>query len=155
MKKVFLSTAFSHKVDYQTGAVVPEFRAAVAQILKALREEAKVEVYCALEATGWKMAADDLPEVGVQKDLAELDAADELLALVHEQPSVGVQFEIGYAVAKGKPVILAMEAGGKLAYFNQGVVSIGLVTLVTYDDASSLIKQLAIAVHAPEEEVAT
>jgi hypothetical protein len=42
-----------------------------------------------------------------------------------------------------------------MAYFNQGLVGAGLVTLITYDDPASLAKQLAIAVHAPEGELAT
>jgi len=150
MKNVFLSTSFSHVIDADTGKVLPEFREKIEHILHSLRTEAKVKVYCDMEDEKWHMPG-GLPERGVRKDMSTLDNADLLLALVGEQPSVGVEFEMGYMVAKGKPVILAMQSGGKLAFFNQGLVSAGLVTLLTYDDASSLARQLAIAVNAPEE----
>ncbi|HJQ08863.1 MAG TPA: nucleoside 2-deoxyribosyltransferase [Candidatus Saccharimonadales bacterium] len=148
MKKVFLSTSFSGQVDAATGRVLPEFRVGVEKVLGALRKE--VEVFCAIEQEGWLLANDVPPEVGVQEDLAQIDASDVLLALVEEKPSAGVQFELGYAVAKGKRVILAARHGSELAYFNKGVVSAGLVTLVLYDDAASLVKHFIVALHAPE-----
>jgi nucleoside 2-deoxyribosyltransferase len=154
MKNVFLSTSFSHVIDAETGKVLPEFRAKIEHILHNLRTEAQVKVYCDMEDEKWRMPG-GLPERGVAKDMSTLDSADLLLALVEEHPSVGVEFEIGYMVAKAKPVILAMHAGGKLATFNQGLVSAGLVTLITYDDASSLARQLAIAVNAPDEALTT
>jgi len=150
MKKLFLSTSFAHVINAETGEVLPAFRHNIEQILHSLRTEAQVTVYCDMEAEKWKMPA-GMPEKGVGKDMKALDEADLLLALVEEHPSVGVEFEMGYMTAKGKPVILAMQADGHLAAFNQGLVSAGLVTLLTYDDATSLAKQLAIAVNAPEE----
>jgi nucleoside 2-deoxyribosyltransferase len=154
MKNVFLSVSFSHIINADTGKVLPEFRQKVEQILHSLRTEAHVKVYCDMEDEKWHMPG-GLPERGVSKDMSTLDNADLLLALVEEHPSVGVEFEMGYMVAKSRPVILAMQAGNKLAFFNQGLVSAGLVTLITYDDASSLAQQLAIAVNAPDEAIAT
>lgn len=150
MKNVFLSTSFAHVIDANTGRVLPEFRAKIEAILHSLRTEAKVKVFCDMEDEKWRMPG-GLPERGITKDINTLKNADVLLALVSELPSVGVEFEMGYMVAKGKPVLLAMHANAQLAHFNQGLVSAGLVTLLTYDDASSLARQLAIAVHAPAE----
>jgi nucleoside 2-deoxyribosyltransferase len=150
MKNVFLSTSFPHVIDADTNKVVPEFRRKLEEILHSLRSETKVKVFCDMEDEHWKMPG-GLPERGVAKDVATLDEADLLLALVEDHPSVGVEFEIGYMVAKNKPVVLAMHADAQLAHFNQGLVSAGLVTLITYDDASSLARQLAIAVNASEE----
>ncbi|HLZ15151.1 MAG TPA: nucleoside 2-deoxyribosyltransferase [Candidatus Saccharimonadales bacterium] len=154
MKRVFLSTSFSHKVDYASGEVLPDFRKELEQLLRGLRGQANIEVFCAMEHEKWKINAGVPPEVGIEKDLAEIDRADVLVALVHDQPSVGVQFEIGYCVAKGKPVLLAMQSGNKLAYFNHGLVSAGLVTLITYDDSASLVRQLTVALNVPGEELA-
>ncbi len=137
-------------IDADSGKVLPDFRQKIEQILHSLRSEARVKVYCDMEDSKWHMPG-GLPEWGVGKDMSTLDNADLLLALVEDHPSVGVEFEMGYMVAKSKPVVLAMRSGGKLAIFNQGLVSAGLVTLITYDDASSLARQLAIAVNAPEE----
>lgn len=135
--------------------MLPDFRHNVESVLKSLRKDMGVKVFCALEDEGWKMDLEVPAEVGIKRDLLAVNEADVLLVLVHEQPSVGAQFEIGYMVAKGKPVVLAMEAGGNMAYFNEGLVGAGLVTLITYDDPASLSQQLAIAIHAPEEELAT
>jgi nucleoside 2-deoxyribosyltransferase len=151
MKKVFLSTSFSGKVDYSTGEVQPAFRKEIETILEALRGE-EMDVFCAVEDEGWNIT-NTPPEVGVKHDLDRVDEAEVLLALVEETISAGVQFELGYAVAKGKQVILATAAGVKVAYFNQGVVSNGMMTLLTYDNVATLIQQLDVALHAPEENV--
>jgi nucleoside 2-deoxyribosyltransferase len=153
MKNIFLSTSFAHVIDADSGQVIPEFRKKIEEILHSLRTEAKVKVFCDMEDEKWRMPG-GLPERGIVKDINTLQEADLLLALVSEHPSVGVEFEMGYMVAKGKPVLLAMHADAQLAHFNQGLVSAGLVTLVTYDDASSLARQLAIAVNAPQEVLA-
>jgi nucleoside 2-deoxyribosyltransferase len=152
MKKVFLSTSFSGKVDYASGEVLPEFRKEIEAILEALRKTPDIEVFCAVEDEGWNINQTP-PEVGVKFDLERVDDADVLLALVEETISAGVQFELGYAVAKGKQVVLASAISAKVAYFNQGVVSNGMMTLVTYDNVATLIKQLDVALHAPKENV--
>jgi nucleoside 2-deoxyribosyltransferase len=150
MKNVFLATSFAHVIDADSGDVIPEFRKKVEEILRSLRTQAQVKVYCELEDAEWHMPG-GLPERAAIKDINTLDEADLLLCLVAEHPTVGAEFEMGYMVAKGKPVLLAMSANGQLANFNQGLISAGLVTLITYDNASSLAKQLAIAVNAPKE----
>jgi len=150
MKKVFLSTSFSGKVEEQSGQIVPEFRAFIEQVLAGLRKDDMAEVFCAVEHEGWLIANDIPPEVGVKKDIEELNKAEVLVALVHDKPSAGVQFDLGYAVAKGKRVILASHQGEQLAYFNQGAVSSGFMTHLSYEDTGALISQLTLAVHAPD-----
>jgi nucleoside 2-deoxyribosyltransferase len=147
MKKVFLSTSFSGQVD-EYGAILPEFRKSIESLLEGLRKS-ELEVFAAVEHDGWMIAANVPPEIGVQKDLEELDTAEVLLALMDDKPSAGVQFELGYAVAKGKRVVLARHSAGQLVYFNQGVVSAGMMTLVEYDDIAGLVRQLPIAINAP------
>ena len=154
MKQIFLSTSFSGKVDEQTGWIVPEFRAFIEEILVGIRKHEMADAFCAVEHEGWMIANDVPPETGVKQDLEKLDASEALVALVHDKPSVGVQFEIGYAVAQGKQVILAHHADDDLAYFNQGLVSGGYITAVSYDDVESLVQQLTVALHAPDDDVA-
>jgi nucleoside 2-deoxyribosyltransferase len=130
--------------------VAPEFRQFIEGLLQTLRTE-DLEVFAAIEHEGWMLSSNVPPEVGVQKDIAELDAADVLVALVDDKPSAGVQFELGYAVAKEKQAVLAHTAGATLAYFNQGLVSAGLVTIVSYDQPDALAAQLTVAINAPAE----
>jgi Nucleoside 2-deoxyribosyltransferase len=141
MKKVFVSTSISSKVDKRSGQIEPEFRRFITQILKDLRREG-ISVFAAIEDEGWSISVEQPSTVGILKDLEQLAEADVLLAIMHDALSAGVQFEIGYAVARGKPVILAYESKMQMAYFNEGIANAALVTMVSYDSVKSLIYQL-------------
>jgi nucleoside 2-deoxyribosyltransferase len=149
MKKIFLATAFAGHLNEQTGEVAPVYRQSIEAILKALREQPDLEVFCAPEDDGWKMPSDP-PAISLTADLEKLDESDMLIALIQDKPSVGVQFEMGYAVAKGKQVTLAMAAGAELGSYNQGLVSAGMMTLITYDTPADLKTHLPLAVNEPE-----
>lgn len=149
MKKVFLSTSIADKID-DNGNVLAEYRMFIESILDGLRK-AGLEVHAAIENDGWRLDMETPPEINIQKDVDEVNAAGVLIALVNDRPSVGVQFEIGYAVAKEKRVILAHPTNLKLAYFNQGAVGAGMITLVSYEDTKNLVSQLVVAVNAPPQ----
>lgn len=127
---------------------MPDFRKHIENIIEALRKSG-MAVFAALEDEGWKLTHNVPPEVGVQKDVTEINVADVVVALVQDKPSTELQFEIGYAVAKEKRVILARRGKEDLAYFNQGVVRSGLATLITYEDVPSLINQLIKTINTP------
>lgn len=152
MHKVFLGTAFSSgKINEVTGEVLPEFRMLIERLLATLRELDDVEVFCAVEDENWILSKDP-PEIGVAKDIGELDNADIFLAFVEKYPSAGVQFEIGYALAKGKRVLLVARSEEELTYFNKGIIGAGLVTLITYEKNPAVVKdQLAVAISAPAD----
>lgn len=149
--QVFLSTSFYNKVDQQTGQALDEFKVFVSRVLESIRGEGD-DVFCAIETEGWRMNSAP-PEFTVQQDLAEVDNADVLLALVDDETAAGVQFELGYALGKGKKVIIAAPSHHTMSYFNQGAVSAGLITYITYDNVTNLLQQLPIALHAPVTEV--
>ena len=149
MKKVFLATSFTGQMDYTNGVVSGEYKAAMEALLQLLRKDDMFEVYNTLESANWKIG--QTPEADVHKDLKHLDESEVFLALIEDKPSASLEFEIGYAVGKGKQVVLAIETGHELSYFNQGTVSAGLVTLITYDDAAGLLNQLVVAINAPAE----
>lgn len=149
MKKIFLATSFSGHLNEQTGEVRAAYRSSIEAILKSLRSQPGVEVFCAPENDGWKLPSDP-PAISLATDLARLDEADMLIALIQDKPSVGVQFEMGYAIAKDKQVVLAMAAGADLGSYNQGLVSAGLLTLVAYDTPADLKVHLPLAVNEPE-----
>lgn len=146
MSKLFLATSFSGHVDYETGIVVPEYRRTIEGILSALRTTGEFDVFCAVEYEGWVISGDVPPEVGVQKDLAEIDEADIVLAVLPTGIiSAGIQYEVGYADAKGTHVVLATEKGTELAYFNQGVVALGRVAHIAYESSEDLALQMRTA----------
>jgi hypothetical protein len=146
--KVFLASSISHEIDPDSGLVFPSFRHFMDQLLTGLRAVEDIEVFCAIEYEDWKVS-EAPPELGVQHDLEELKSADMVVALLHDKPSVGVEFEIGFAVGYGKPVVLVRHISEPLAYFNQGVVSSGLASYVSYEHMNELLSQLEIALRSP------
>ena len=141
MKKLFVATSFSGQVDYVTGHVKSEFRKSIEAILESLRVIGGFTVFCAIEHEGW-VISNDPPEVGVAKDLEEIDASDGVLAILHDAPSAGVQYEMGYANGQNKQVFAATPAEEKLAYFNQGLVNLGNIIHISYENHELLAEQL-------------
>jgi nucleoside 2-deoxyribosyltransferase len=143
MNRLFLATSFSGHVNYETGEVNPEYRNKVEAVIDALRDIGGFTVFCAVEHENWIIPKDVPPEVGVEKDLIEIDRSDVVFALLPTGLiSAGLQYEIGYADAKGKNVILATELGSELAYFNQGVVNLRRVTHIEYENPESIVANM-------------
>ena len=112
-------------------------------MLKALRDLGGYSVFCAVEHEDWIIANNIPPEVGVEKDLAEIELSDIVLALLPiGLVSAGLQYEIGFADAKGKKVVMATETTSELAYFNQGSVGLGRTAHVVYDSPEALVNNL-------------
>ena len=147
MSRLFLATSFSGHVNYETGEVNPDYREKVENILDALRTVGGFTVFCAVEHENWIIASDVPPEVGVEKDLVEIDESDVVLALLPTGLiSAGLQYEVGYADAKEKKVVLATESGSELAYFNQGAANLGRVTHIEYENPQALVANLQQAI---------
>ena len=148
MKSLFVATSYSGKVNYQTGEVLPEFRRPMEEILEALRVVAKLSVFCAAEHEGWKFS-NQPPEVGVKKDLEEIEKADALLSLV-DGVSEGSAYERGFATRPDKTVIIAHESETKLDYFSQGLVKLGVVKHVVYETPNGLAVAVSHIVESTE-----
>jgi hypothetical protein len=143
MNKLFLATSFSGHVDHVTGKVHADYRQKVEGVIGALRTTGDFIVFCAVEHENWIIASDIPPEVGVEKALAEIDSADIFLAMPPaDMISAGLQYEVGYADAKGKKVIVATETGDELTYFNQGATRLGRIAHIQYDSPADLVAQV-------------
>jgi nucleoside 2-deoxyribosyltransferase len=146
MNRLFLGTSFSGHVNSETGEVNTNYRKKVEDVIEALRTIGNYTVFCAVEHEKWVIAKDIPPEVGVEKDLDEINKSDAMLALLPTGLiSGGLQYEIGYADAKGKRVLMATEAGSELAYFNQGAVNLGHAIHIEYDSPESLAAHVQAA----------
>lgn len=87
-----------------------------------------IAVMHALEARGvtvtsrWLKAPDDLADEHARKDLADVDACDWLLALnpsaYHNAGTGGRHVELGYAIARGKRVMLVGERSNIFHYLS-------------------------------------
>ncbi len=135
--KFFIAASYSSKVDYASGEVFPDFKHYLEGILAQLEAQGHT-VFCAMREDGYKINKDE-PVAAYHLDLENIQNSDALLAIVDNDPSTGVQTEIGIAVALGKRVFLAHEAQDALAYFNNAMVRAGAVTEIILPlDASKL-----------------
>lgn len=119
--KLFLSVPFSSRVD-DTGAVPQDYKDALGKVLEHFRSNSD-EIWCALEDVGWNIHGSVDPADEFRKDFAQIDEADELLVLLEERVSTGVQIEIGYALAKNKRI--RMFQIGQPSWSNTAVSSLG------------------------------
>jgi len=144
MVKIFLIAAFPDQFDLSHQRIKPAFKTKLQYILHDLRQEG-VTVSCTLEMDNWQLL-EQLPEINLVQDIEAIDASDLVVAVAEDKPSAGVQFELGYAAAKGKRVILARSSNDELSWFNQGTIGSGLVQHVTYQTMEMLLLQLVAAV---------
>lgn len=143
MNRLFLATSFSGHINYETGEVNTDYREKVELVIEALRNAGGFTVFCAIEHENWIIASDIPPEIGVEKDLAEIDESDIVLGLLPTGLiSAGLQYEVGYADAKGKQVVLAIESGSELTYFNQGAANLGRVAHIEYESPENLVANM-------------
>ncbi len=104
MKKVFISYKF-------TGEDVNQLMENMGKIIQSFRSKG-LDVFCSIEhEEHYQKNKFDVPKM-MTHALAELDSSDVVFVYNNsDQRSEGMLIEIGYAVAKGKPVILAAKRG--------------------------------------------
>lgn len=124
-----MATSYSDKVDYSTGSVYEEYKNWLEEILGSLEEQGH-EVFNAVRADNYKINNAD-PAGAFRLDIEKLEWCDVLLAVSSEKVSAGVQTEIGYAVAKGKKVIIAHGKSTKPAWFNSAMEKAGAVSFTS------------------------
>lgn len=126
--KIFIAASYSAMVNYDTGEVFPEYRTWLETQLNTL-EAAGHTVFCALRQDNYKINNAD-PAAAYNMDVANIESADALLALVSEKVSAGVQTEIGYALALGKQVVLALDKDTDHLWFNKAIIEAGQATAI-------------------------
>lgn len=127
---VFLSTSFSSKVNYDTGAVDSEYCDYLKGILSDIRSLG-MTAFCSIEYEGWKIS-DEPPEVGVEVDQKAIEVSKKLLALIGSEKSDGRSDETGFARGREIPVYLMLEpAVTGLSYYYQGLVECGRAKLIS------------------------
>ncbi len=141
--KVFVASSYSSKVDYETGQVLPEFKEYLEDILTTI-EQTGATVFCAARYDGYKINNAE-PAKAFSLDTNHIDESDVVLALLDNEVSAGVQTEIGYALGKGKLVILARQPDHNLRYFNAAMVQAGavkeLVLPITVEKFKAIVEE--------------
>lgn len=140
-ERIFLSVSYSAQVDAD-GNVTAEYRNNLEMVITTL-ETGRRKVFCAPREDEWRLN-DRSPGEALRLDLEHIDGCDVFVAILGSTISVGIQLELGYAIARGKRIILAVPAGTSLAYINQGVRESPMTTLVEYHDFTDLVLELLI-----------
>lgn len=138
--KIFVAASYSTQVDYDTGQVFPEYKEWLEDNLDVI-EACGHTVFCALRADQYKINDAD-PAAAFSLDMKHIQESDALIAFLDEKPSVGVQTEIGAAVALEKQVILVHSPEHKLAYFNGAMLKSGAVKQAVLPLTQDQISQL-------------
>ena len=120
---IFVATSYSTRVNYDTGEVLPEYKQWLETTLKSLEAYGHT-IFCALRADKYKIN-DSNPAEAFKLDTERIKMSDGLIALLDDEVSVGVQTEIGYALALNKKVVLAHSPNHELRWFNKAIIQAG------------------------------
>jgi hypothetical protein len=111
-----------------------------------------------LEAIGWSVGNAhkrenwgmelDSPFKALRADLEGVEEADVLIAMVGSPPSPGVQFELGFALAKGKKILLIDDAAGEMPYLMDGLMDHESTVLLRVGSATEDDHDFAEAISA-------
>ncbi len=126
--KIFVAASYSTQVNYDTGEVFTDYKTWLEATLATI-ESLGHTVFCALREDQYKINNTD-PAAAFRLDLQRIKESDALIALLSDKPSVGVQTEVGAAVALNKQVVLAHSPGHELAYFNAATLKAGVVDVI-------------------------
>ncbi len=143
---LFLSVSYSAQVDAQ-GRILPEYRTGLERTL-SIFEDRQHKVFCAPREDGWKLN-DMSPAEAFLLDVAEIEKSDVFIAFVGNRISDGIQLELGFALAKGKRIILLNQVDETLSYINKGMVESGRAELITFANQDDLAQKLEHLVETP------
>lgn len=118
---VFVAAPFTALIDLSSGSV-PEtnpVRVKMSGICAALKAGG-FHVFSAHEREDWGRNLFP-PDRALRVDLEWLDRADALVAEIGDPPSPGVQFELGYFIARKKPILICSRTSEPLPYLAQGL----------------------------------
>jgi nucleoside 2-deoxyribosyltransferase len=140
--KVFLAAPLTQTLG-PDGRVDPGFRADLSR-LHELLQRLGYDVFSAHVREKWGEAL-DTPSGALAIDLAQLQSCDVIVALLGTPLSPGVQFELGYAVAYKKPLLIIASAEGDVPYLIRGLPDYATACIHRTDDAEAARRFLETA----------
>jgi nucleoside 2-deoxyribosyltransferase len=146
---VFLSAPFSQLLTDK--GLPEEFRKRLEEIIQHL--EAKGwSVGSAHEREAWGEKLDS-PYKAVNADLQGIEDASALVAILNSPPSPGVQMEIGFALARGKKLVLVGSPNETMPYLIRGVKEReSVVTVPDAEDIHELAAGISEALEALDQD---
>lgn len=123
---VFLSAPFTQLLT--DGGLPVAFRERLVALLDHLEAE-RWTVGNAHRRENWGDSLDS-PYRAVTADLADIEKAEVVVAILGQPASPGVQLEIGFALARNKKLILITDHGDPMPYLIRGIVERESVALI-------------------------
>ncbi|MFJ5228214.1 nucleoside 2-deoxyribosyltransferase [Streptomyces sp. NPDC088400] len=137
--KVFLAAPFGNYV--REDVFLPERKAEILSYHTRL-SELGASVFSSHMNEEWG-AAGLPPEDCMRDDLRALHASDSLCALVGDEPSAGVAFELGYAASTRRPTVLVTTSFGSLSSMLRGMGTLLELEVVEGDLGSPAVVEKA------------
>jgi nucleoside 2-deoxyribosyltransferase len=137
--KVFLAAPFGNYV--RDDVFLPEKKAEILNYHTRL-SELGASVFSSHVNEQWG-AAGLAPDDCMRDDLRALHAADSLCALVGDEPSAGVAFELGYAASIRLPTVLVTTSFAALSSMIRGMGSLLELEMVEGDPGSRAVIEKA------------
>ncbi len=120
-----------------TGEDPTELGVTIGSIVKALRDAGHT-VYCSLEDETWFREKKRTNAEIMSHAFEQIDSVDAILAFVRSnEKSEGMLLEIGYGLAKGKRLIIALKNGINMTSLHQMANP-----LITFDTLEELCEKL-------------
>lgn len=141
--RVFVAAPFTAKVE--AGPDGPQLETAfsnlIASALAAIRTQG-IEAFSAHEREKWGAEIYE-PVRALREDLGELHRCDLILAIIGDPPSPGVQMELGYALALGKPIACFFnQPFENLPHLVKGFKKMPGASLIAYQTDAELVSIL-------------
>ena len=143
--KIFLAAPFTDRLDPNTGEFDPDYKSWMETIMNFIESKGHSLLSAHLREDWGKSL--DSPSVALPVDLEWLDQSDLIIAHIGSPPSPGVQLEIGYCIAKKKPMILLSKRGLTKPYLMDGLGAVAKVFLIEFDEQPELLTQLDSLLH--------
>jgi hypothetical protein len=118
-KSIFLSAPFTGVLDSEDRLPRP-LRSRIETIVDRL-EAHGWEVFNAHRLESWG-ASIETPHKALVRDTAAIRQSQQLVAIIGDPPSPGVQLEIGFALAHGKRVLVVCETSETLPFLMRGLI---------------------------------
>lgn len=107
--------------------------------ITAVLNTAGIQTVCiASDVEKWGSVELSLPEL-MERTFAEIDQAD-MVILEMSEKGVGLGIEAGYAVAKGKPLVVLIKEGGELSGTMKGIADV----VITYEKPEEIVFPVGI-----------
>ena len=140
MKKVFFAAPFYQWLMHDSRLMAPRQRAFVEDVI-ALIENHDCQVFNAhrREAYGADWMS---PTECSHLDLIQIKESENMVAVPGSPPSGGVQVELGWASALGKPILLLLEHHETYSSLVEGLPAVAPVRVVRYRDTDHCLELL-------------